>query len=115
MLIRIVENQLLNADIAERFSYAHTSLREESEPLWYFGIHFIGEETTVIALRDQSADGGKEVLDFIMAAGEAEKKCVDLSSFLLSRKEEADLIREIQQVKRRRIKSGDGAEAELVN
>ena len=115
MLIRIVENQLLNAEIAERFSYAHTSLREESEPLWYFGIHFIGEDTTVLALRDQSPEGGKAIIDFIMAAGEADKKVLDLSPFLLSRKEEADLIREIQQVKRRRIRSGDVAEAELVN
>ena len=47
MLIRIVENQLLNADIAERFSFANTSLREESEPLWYFGIHWMNEGTTV--------------------------------------------------------------------
>ena len=115
MLIRIVDSQILNADIAERFSFANTALKDDSEPLWYFGIHFIGEETTVLALRDQSAAGGKEVLDFIMAAGEAEKKCVDLSPFLLSREEEADLIREIQQVKRRRIKSGDVAEAQLVN
>ena len=114
MLIRIVENQLLNAEIAERFSYAHTSLREESEPLWYFGIHFIGEDTTVLALRDQSAAGGKEILDFIMAAGDSDKKCVDLSPFLLTREEEDDLVREIQSVKRR-IRSGDVAEAELVN
>ena len=115
MHIRIVENQVLNADIAERFSFAHTSLREESEPLWYFGIHWVNEGTTVIAIRDQRAEGGKEILDFIMAAGEADKKCVDLSPFLFSGNEEADLIREIQQVKRRRIKSGDVAEAQLVN
>ena len=115
MLIRIAEQQVLNADIASRFSFAHTSLNEGSESLWYFGIHWMDEGTTVLALRDQSAAGGKEVLDFIMAAGEAEKKCVDLSPFLLSRKEEADLIREIKQVKRRRIRSGDVAEAELVN
>ena len=75
----------------------------------------MNEGTTVIAIRDQSAAGGKEVLDFIMAAGEAEKKCGDLSPYLLSRKEEADLIRELRQVKRRRIRSGDVAEAELVN
>ena len=114
MLIRIVENQLLNAEIAERFSYAHTSLREESESLWYFGIHWMDEGTTVLALRDQSAAGGKEVLDFIMATGEADRKCCDLSPFLLSRKEEDDLILEIQQVKRR-IRSGDVVDAELVN
>ena len=114
MLIRIVENQLLNAEIAERFSYAHTSLREESEPLWYFGIHWVNEGTTVIAIRDQRAEGGKEILEFIMAAGEADKKCIDLSPFLLSREEEADLIREIQQVKRR-IRSGDVVDAELMN
>ena len=114
MLLRIVENQVLNADIAERFSFAHTSLREESEPLWYFGIHWVNEGTTVIAIRDQRAEGGKEILDFIMAAGDADKKCVDLSHFLLSREEEADLIREIQQVKRR-IRSGDVVDTELVN
>ena len=114
MLIRIVENQVLNADIAERFSFAHTSLREESEPLWYFGIHWVNEGTTVIAIRDQRAEGGKEILDFIMDAGEADKKCVDLSSYLLTREEEADLIREIQSVKRR-IRSGDVVDAELVN
>ena len=90
MLIRIVENQLLNAEIAERFSYAHTSLREESEPLWYFGIHFIGEETTVIALRDQSAAGGKEVLDLPWLLAKR-RRSVDLGPFLLSRKEEVDL------------------------
>ena len=72
------------------------------------------EGTTVLALRDQSAAGGKEVLDFIMAAGEADRKCCDLSPFLLSRKEEDDLILEIQQVKRR-IRSGDVVDAELVN
>ena len=114
MLIRIVDNQILNADIAERFSFAHTSLREESEPLWYFGLHWMNEGTTVLALRDQSAEGGKAILDFIIAAGEAEKKCLDLSPFLLSREEEADLIREIQSVKRR-IRSGDVVDAELVN
>ena len=43
MLIRIVENQLLNADIASRFSFAHTSLNEGSESLWYFGIHWMDE------------------------------------------------------------------------
>ena len=80
----------------------------------WFGIHFIGEDTTVLALRDQSAGGGKEVLDLIMAAGEADKKCMDLSPYLLTREEEDDLVREIQSVKRR-IKSGDVAEAELVN
>ena len=114
MLIRIAEQQVLNADIASRFSFAHTSLNEGSESLWYFGIHWMDEGTTVLALRDQSAVGGKEVLDFIMAAGEADRKCCDLSNFLLTREEEDDLIREIQQVKRR-IRSGDVAEAELVN
>ena len=114
MLIRIVDSQILNADIAERFSFANTALKDDSEPLWYFGIHWMNEGTTVIAIRDQRAEGGKEILDFIMAAGEAEKKCVDLSPFLLSREEEDDLVREIQQVKRR-IRSGDVAEAELVN
>jgi len=115
MLIRIAEQQVLNADIAERFSFANTALKDDSEPLWYFGIHWMNEGTTVIAIRDQRAEGGKEILDFIMAAGEADKRCVDLSPFLLSRKEEADLIRELRQVKRRRIRSGDVAEAELVN
>ena len=114
MLIRIVDSQILNADIAERFSFANTALKENSEPLWYFGIHWMNEGTTVIAIRDQRAEGVKEILDFIMAAGEADKKCVDLSPFLLSREEEADLIREIQQVKRR-IRSGDVVDAELVN
>ena len=114
MLIRIVDNQVLNADIAERFSFANTALKNDSEPLWYFGFHWMNEGTTVLALRDQSAEGGKAILDFIMAAGEAEKKCVDLTPFLLSREEEEDLIREIQSVKRR-IRSGDVAEAELVN
>ena len=52
MLIRIVDNQVLNADIAQRFSFAHTSLREESEPLWYLGIHWMDENTTVLALRE---------------------------------------------------------------
>ena len=115
MLIKIVDSQILNADIAERFSFANTALKDDSEPLWYFGIHWMNEGTTVIAIRDQSAAGGNEVLDLIMAAGEADKKVLDLSPFLLSRKEEADLIRELRQVKRRRIRSGDVAEAELVN
>ena len=114
MLIRIVDSQILNADIAERFSFANTALKDDSEPLWYFGIHWMNEGTTVIAIRDQRAEGGKEILDFIMAASEADKKCVDLSHFLLSREEESDLIREIQQVKRR-IRSGDVVDAELVN
>ena len=114
MLIRIVDSQILNADIAERFSFANTALKDNSEPLWYFGIHWMNEGTTVIAIRDQRAEGGKEILDLIMAAGESDKKCVDLSPFLLSREEEADLIREIQQVKRR-IRSGDVVDAELVN
>ena len=113
MLIRIVDNQILNADIAERFSFANTALKNDSEPLWYFGFYWMNEGTTVLALRDQSAEGGKAILDFIIAAGEAEKKCLDLSPFLLSREEEADLIREIQSVKRR-IRSGDVVDAELV-
>ena len=114
MLIRIVENQLLNADIAERFSFGNASRSEGTETLWYFGIHWMNEGLNLLALRDQSPEGGKAIIDFIMAAGEAEKKCVDLSPFLLSREEEDDLVREIQSVKRR-IKSGDVAEAELVN
>ena len=114
MLIRIVDHQVLNADIAERFSFANTALKDDSEPLWYFGIHWMNEGTTVIAIRDQRAEGGKEILDLIMAAGEADKKCVDLSPFLLTREEEDDLVREIQQVKRR-IRSGDVVDAELVD
>ena len=114
MLIRIVDSQILNADIAERFSFANTALKDDSEPLWYFGIHWMNEGTTVIAIRDQRAEGGKEILDLIMAAGEADKKCVDLSPFLLTRKEEADLIKELQSIKRR-IRSGDVVDAELVN
>ena len=114
MLIRIVENQLLNAEIAERFSFGNASRSEATESLWYFGIHWMNEGLSLIALRDQSPEGGKAIIDFIMAAGEAEKKCVDLSPFLLSREEEDDLVREIQQVKRR-IRSGDVVDAELVN
>ena len=114
MLIRIVDSQILNADIAERFSFGNATRSERTEPLWYFAIHWMNEGGTVIALRDQSPEGGKAILDFIMAAGEADKKCVDLSPFLLSKEEEDDLVREIQQVKRR-IRSGDVAEAELVN
>ena len=59
MLIRIVENQLLNADIAERFSFGNATRSEGTEPLWYFGIHWMNEGTTVIAIRDQRAEGGK--------------------------------------------------------
>ena len=33
MLIRIAEQQVLNADIAERFSFANTALKDDSEPL----------------------------------------------------------------------------------
>ena len=112
MLIRIVDHQVLNADIAERFSFANTALKDDSEPLWYFGIHWMNEGTTVIAIRDQRAEGGKEILDFIMAAGEADKKCVDLSPFLLTREEEADLVRLQRQEKDSIWRCGD---AELVN
>jgi hypothetical protein len=114
MLIRIVDSQLLNADTAERFSFGQTTRGDVTEPLWYFGIHWMNEGGTVIALKDQSPEGGKAILDFIMAAGEADKKCVDLSPFLLTREEEDDLIRELQSVKRR-TKAGDVAETELVN
>ena len=114
MFIRIIENQLLNCDITERFSFGNTSRNEETESLNYFGIHWVNEGISLIALRDQSSEGGKVILDVIMAAGEADKKVLDLRPFLLSREEEADLVREIQSVKRR-IRSGDVAEAELVN
>ena len=114
MLIRIVDSQILNADIAERFSFGNATRSEGTEPLWYFALHWMNKGGTVIALRDQSTEGGKAILDFIMAAGEADKKCVDLSPFLLTREEEADLIRELQSVKRR-IRSGDVVDAELVN
>ena len=114
MFIRITKNQVLNCDAAERFTFAYVLMNEGEEALWYFAIHWKGENSTILALRDQSAAAGEAVICFLMECLDSGKKGCDLTPYLLNRKEEASLIRELQRAKRR-IRSGDVVEAELVN
>ena len=114
MFIRITKNQVLNCDAAERFTFAYVLMNEGEEALWYFAIHWQEEKSTILALRDQSAAAGEAVLCFLMECLDSGKKGCDLSPYLLNRKEEASLIKELQRTKRR-VQSGDFVEAELVN
>ena len=114
MFIRITKNQVLNCDVAERFTFAFVLMNEGEEALWYFAIHWKGEKSTVLALREQSAAAGEAVICFLMECLNSGKKGCDLTPYLLNRKEEASLIKELQRAKRR-MQASDVMEVELVN
>ena len=114
MLIRINKHSIINSDIAERISCLQSQRKQNGEPLWYLFIYWVSEDVSALALKDQSSAGGSAIMEEIMAASRSGETACDLTPFLLSKNEEEDLIREIQQVKSK-IRSGDPEETELVN